>query len=155
MQQKALCGRPKLFFRVDRTNSEASNGYGPSVFSLSHRNRLLHMLCGWAIWRTEKKESMEQLAVAPSTVAQLLRRGAGDASDGALHIISLTVWSMCRLCHRQSRDDDVDIGVDEDSLRPETDDMVCQEALFPQTESFDHPLPSTEARMSYEHVISS
>lgn len=33
---------------------------------MSHRNRLLHML--WlAIWRREKKQSMEQLVVAPST----------------------------------------------------------------------------------------
>lgn len=40
-----------------------------------------------AVWRREKKQSMEQLVVAPSTGAhQLLRRGAGDASDGALHI---------------------------------------------------------------------
>lgn len=52
-----------------------------ALFTLSHRNRLLHMLC----WRREKKQSMEQPVVAPSLGAQPLRRGAGDASDGALH----------------------------------------------------------------------
>lgn len=32
--------------------------------------------------------------------------------------------------------------------------MLCREAILLQTESFDHPLPSTEAPMSYEQVIS-
>jgi hypothetical protein len=57
-----------------------------ALFFLSHRNRLLHML--WlAICRREKKQSMEQPVVAPSSGAQSLRRGAGDASDAALHTI--------------------------------------------------------------------
>jgi hypothetical protein len=68
--------------------------------------------------------------------------------------IPLTIWSIRGLCHRQDNTVDVDIGVDEDSLRPESDDMLCREAVLLQTESFDHPLPSTEARMSYEHIIS-
>lgn len=68
--------------------------------------------------------------------------------------IPVMIWSIRGLCHRQDSIVDVNIGVDEDLLRSEGDDMLCREAVLLQTESFDHPLPSTEARMSYEQLFS-
>lgn len=87
MQRNAPCGRPKLFFRVDRTNSEASNEYGPSVFftSVSSQSAFAHVVAG----DLEKGKETVYGATRSGAIAgaQPLRRGAGDASDGALHTI--------------------------------------------------------------------